>query len=123
MLDYRRSIEQWGGSPTSLSDVFQALGDPHRRHILRQLAGGERSAGELAATLPLTKPSVSHHLAVLRHAGLVRDERRGQRIVYSLDTSVLQDALVWAMDLTGATGAGTGTKSDDSSDQGGPPDA
>jgi len=86
--------------------VFQALGDPHRRHILRLLAGGERSAGELAAHLPLTKPSVSHHLAVLRHAGLVRDERRGQRIVYSLDTSVLQDALVWALDLTGGGSPG-----------------
>lgn len=90
----------------SLSDVFQALGDPHRRHILRLLRDGDRSAGEVASSLPVTKPSVSHHLAVLRHAGLVRDERRGQRIVYSLDTTVLQDALVWAMELTRGAGAG-----------------
>lgn len=81
--------------------MFSALGDPHRRHILRLLAQGDRSAGELGASLPLAKASVSHHLAVLRHAGLVHDERRGQRIVYSLDTTVLQDALRWAMDLTG----------------------
>lgn len=111
----------WEALCTGLSDVFSALGDPHRRHILRLLGQGDRSAGELGASLPLTKASVSHHLAVLRHAGLVHDQRRGQRIIYSLDTTVLQDALRWAMDLTVGTETepGGGAEEDPPPNQGG----
>ena len=82
-----------------LAAVFKALSDPTRREILRLLAGGERSAGEIAEAFAISKPSISHHLAALRHADLVSDERRGQYIVYSLNTSVLQDAAVWALDV------------------------
>lgn len=82
-----------------LAAVFKALSDPTRREILRLLAGGERSAGEIAEAFAISKPSISHHLAALRHAELVSDERRGQYIVYSLNTSVLQDAAVWALDV------------------------
>lgn len=80
-----------------LSDTFQALADPTRREILRLLAEGDRSAGEIAERFSIARPSVSHHLAVLRNAGLVTDQRRGQRIVYSLDATVFQEALAWAM--------------------------
>ena len=82
-----------------LAAVFKALSDPTRREILRLLAGGDRSAGEIAEAFAISKPSISHHLATLRHADLVSDERRGQYIFYSLNTSVLQDAAVWALDV------------------------
>ncbi len=82
-----------------LADVFKALGDPTRREILRLLSERERSAGEIADAFAISKPSISHHLATLRHAGLVDDERRGQQIFYTLNTSVLQDAAAWALGL------------------------
>lgn len=83
----------------ALADVFKALADPTRREILRILSEGERSAGALADAFPISKPSISHHLTVLKHAQLVRDERRGQQIIYSLDSSVLQDVLAWVFDV------------------------
>ena len=83
----------------ALAEVFKALADPTRREILRLLAQGERSAGAIADAFAISKPSISHHLATLRHAGLVSDERRGQQIFYTLNTSVLQDAAAWAFDL------------------------
>jgi len=85
----------------SLSDVFRALGDPTRRHILRMLAQRDMPAGEIAAAFDISKPSVSHHLAALKQAGLVRDERRGQQIIYSLDSTVLQDAIGWIFEIAG----------------------
>jgi DNA-binding transcriptional ArsR family regulator len=84
-----------------MNHVFKALADPTRRRILRLLAGGERSAGALSSEFDLGKPAVSHHFAVLREAGLIRSRRDGQQILYSLDTSVLQDLAVWALDLIG----------------------
>ena len=71
--------------------VFKALADPTRRAILKRLQGGSCTAGELAADFPQTKASLSHHFAVLKAADLVRTERRGQHIVYSLNTSVFED--------------------------------
>lgn len=79
--------------------VFKALSDPNRRKILRILAGGERSAGALADDFDLGKPALSHHFSVLKEAGLIRSRREGQQILYSLDTSVLQDLAVWTLDL------------------------
>jgi len=71
--------------------VFSALADPNRRQILKLLQDGSLSAGELAEHFSIGKASLSHHFAVLRAADLVRTERRGQRIVYSLNTTVMQD--------------------------------
>jgi DNA-binding transcriptional ArsR family regulator len=65
-------------------DPFEALGDPHRRTILRLLGEGDRSVGELARELPISRPAVSRHLRVLREAGLVREEPRGTRRIYAL---------------------------------------
>jgi DNA-binding transcriptional ArsR family regulator len=75
--------------------TFKALADPTRREILRLLAGRDMSAGEIAAGFAMSKPSISHHLGVLRQASLVIDERRGQSIIYSLNTTVFQDVLSW----------------------------
>jgi ArsR family transcriptional regulator len=72
-------------------DVFKALADPNRRKILKLLQGGSLTAGELAESFAFSKASLSHHFSVLKTAELVRTERRGQQIVYSLNTSVFED--------------------------------
>lgn len=74
---------------------FKALADPTRRRILELLRDGDLTAGELAEHFDISKPSLSHHLATLKSAGLVSDERRGQNIVYSLNTTVMQDPIGW----------------------------
>lgn len=89
-----------------LSPTFKALSDPTRLEILRLLAAGDRTAGEIADRFDMTKPSISHHLGILKQAGLVTDERRGQHIVYSINTTVFQEAMSWLMGFTHDTGAG-----------------
>ncbi len=64
--------------------VFRALADPTRRQILADLRDGELAAGEIAARFPITGPSISRHLSILRAAGLVRERREGNRIIYSV---------------------------------------
>ena len=64
--------------------VFRALADPTRRQILQDLRGGELAAGDIGARFPISGPSVSRHLSVLKAAGLVRERRDGNRILYSL---------------------------------------
>lgn len=68
---------------------------PTRRRILELLRAGDMTAGELAEHFDISKPSLSHHLATLRNAGLVTDKRHGQNIVYSLNTTVMQDLVGW----------------------------
>jgi ArsR family transcriptional regulator, arsenate/arsenite/antimonite-responsive transcriptional repressor len=80
-----------------LNLTFKALSDPTRREILRLLARGDLTAGQIAERFAITKPSISHHLNALKQANLVIDERRGQNIVYSLNTTVVQDVLGWVM--------------------------
>lgn len=88
-----------------LNEVFKAIADPTRREILRLLRHEEMSAGEVAARFDMTKPTMSHHFAVLKAAGLVTSRREGQTIWYSLDTTVLEDVLAWSMDMArGARG-------------------
>ena len=77
-----------------VGDAFKALGDPTRRRILELLSEGEMSAGDIAAHFDMAKPSVSHHLNILKNAGLVTDERRGQNIVYCLNLTVFQLSLI-----------------------------
>lgn len=74
---------------------FKALADLTRRRILELLRDSDLTAGELAEHFDISKPSLSHHLATLKSAGLVSDERRGQNIVYSLNTTVMQDLIGW----------------------------
>jgi len=80
------------------SEVFKALADATRREILRLLARGEKTAGQIAERFDMTKPSVSHHFEVLRKADLVRTRRDGQHIWYSLNTSVVEDLMTWFWD-------------------------
>ena len=74
-----------------MANAYRALGDPTRRELLRLLREGDLPAGELAANFEISWPSVSRHLRVLETANLVSSERRGGNIIYSLQTSVLQD--------------------------------
>ena len=80
-------------------NVFKALSDPTRREILKKLANGSQSAGELAETFQISKPSMSHHFNVLKAAELVRSQREGQSIVYTLNSTVLEDATRMLMDI------------------------
>ncbi len=66
------------------TDPFDALGDPHRRAILELLRDGERSVGDLAGDLPISRPAVSRHLRLLREAGLVKERAVGTRRLYAL---------------------------------------
>jgi ArsR family transcriptional regulator, arsenate/arsenite/antimonite-responsive transcriptional repressor len=83
----------------SISGTFQALSDQTRRSILTILREKDLTAGEIADHFHISKPSISHHLTVLKNAGLVLDERRGQYIIYSLNISVLEEVLAWFADL------------------------
>jgi ArsR family transcriptional regulator len=85
-------------SDTSNS-VFKALADPTRRAILHLLRKEEMTAGDLAARFDMSKPTLSHHFAVLKEAGLVTSRREGQTIWYALNTTVLEDILAWTLDL------------------------
>ena len=82
-----------------MNDAFRALADPTRREILRLLRRGEQSAGELADHFGISKPSMSHHFAVLKQADLVSTRRAGQQIYYALNTTVVEDLLAAVWDL------------------------
>jgi DNA-binding transcriptional ArsR family regulator len=85
-------------------DRFQALADPTRRAILSLLKAGSKSAGEISAEFPLSKPTLSHHFAVLEAAGLVRSERRGNFVVYALQASVIEEMAAALLDLSASLG-------------------
>lgn len=84
-----------------MGDAFRALADPTRREILRLLGQQDLTAGEIANHFDMTKPSISHHLNILKSAGLIDDERQGQFIRYSLNTTVLEQVVQWFYDLSG----------------------
>jgi ArsR family transcriptional regulator len=83
----------------SSNKAFKALADPTRREILSLLRRGEMTAGDLAERFDMTKPTMSHHFAVLKEADLLASRRDGQQIWYSLNTTVVQDLMAWAMHL------------------------
>jgi DNA-binding transcriptional ArsR family regulator len=93
-----------------MNDAFKALADPTRREILRLLRAGEMTAGELAERIErrMSKPSVSHHFAVLKAADLIHARREGQQIYYALNTTVVQDLLAMIWDLFPAPAADGG---------------
>ena len=78
------------------AETFKALSDPTRREILNLLKRGDLSAGEIADRFDMTAATISHHLSVLREAGLVLDERRGKYIYYELNMTVMDELLAWA---------------------------
>ena len=83
-----------------LNKAFKALADPTRRKILDLLKKQDMTAGEIAEHFDMSKPSISHHLTILKNTDLVHDERKGQFIMYSLNTTVLQDLIGWFFSLT-----------------------
>ena len=85
----------------SLQATLKALSDPIRREILNLLKAGRLSAGEITEHFDVTAASISRHLSVLREAGLIRDTREGKFIYYDINTSVLEETLLWIKDLKG----------------------
>ncbi len=77
--------------------VFKALNDPTRREILELLRKGDMTAGEIADSFDISKPSISHHLDLLRQAEMVVSVKKGQFIYYSLNTTVIDDIMQWFM--------------------------
>ena len=77
-----------------MNTVFKALSDPTRRRVLELLKEQSRSAGELAAEFNVSKPTMSAHFAVLREAGLVASEKHGKSVMYQIQLSVLEEALL-----------------------------
>lgn len=82
-------------------ETFKALSDPTRREILRLLRDRAKTAGEICAHFDMTGATISHHLSVLREAGLISDDRRGKYIYYELNLSVLDEITGWIAGLKG----------------------
>jgi DNA-binding transcriptional ArsR family regulator len=80
---------------------MRALSDPIRREILELLKSGRLPAGEIAEKFPVSGAAISKHLAVLREADLIRDTREGKYIYYELNTSVLEEVMLWLSGLKG----------------------
>jgi len=79
--------------------LFKALNDQTRREIIELLKGGDMTAGEIADHFDISKPSISHHLDLLRQADIVSSEKKGQFIYYSLNTTVLDEIISWFLGL------------------------
>ncbi|HEV7588015.1 MAG TPA: autorepressor SdpR family transcription factor [Longimicrobium sp.] len=84
-----------------LDATMRALADPTRREILKALRRGDLAAGEISGRFPMTAASVSHHLSVLKEAGLVKVERNGRNQIYSLESTVFQELIQEMMELFG----------------------
>lgn len=84
-----------------LQQTLKALADPTRREILNLLKGGKKSAGEICEHFDISAAAISRHLSVLRDADLVYDTREGKYIYYEINTSVLEETLLWIADLKG----------------------
>lgn len=82
-----------------MNDLFKALSNPSRRKIIQLLKEGDLTAGEIANHFDMAKPSISHHLNLLKQANLVLSQKQGQNVIYSLNTTTLQDALSFFFDL------------------------
>ena len=87
----------------SFQETFKALSDPTRRAVLELLRNGAQTAGDIGAHFDMTGATVSHHLAVLKEAGLVSDDRQGKYLYYELNLSVLDEITGWVAGLKGDT--------------------
>ena len=85
----------------SLQNTMKALADPVRREVLNLLKKGRLSAGEIGEHFDITAAAISRHLSVLKDAGLIFDAREGKFIFYELNTSVLEEVLLWISTLKG----------------------
>ena len=84
-----------------LQTTIKAMSDPIRREILEMLKSGRMAAGEIAEKFPVSGAAISKHLSVLREADLIRDAREGKFIYYELNTSVLEEVMLWLSGLKG----------------------
>lgn len=84
-----------------LQETIKALADPTRRRILELLKKGPLSAGELGKEFDMTGATMSHHLSILKKAGLVQDTKKGTFIYYEINTSVMEDLLSWVVSFMG----------------------
>ncbi|MCP4882472.1 MAG: winged helix-turn-helix transcriptional regulator [Flavobacteriales bacterium] len=82
-----------------MNSLFKALNDQTRRQIVELLKDKDMNAGEIADHFHISKPSISHHLDILKRADLITSEKKGQFIQYSLNTSILEDLLSWVLTL------------------------
>lgn len=82
-----------------MNSIFKALNDETRREILGLLKVKDLSAGEIADYFNISKPSISHHLDILKRADLISFEKKGQFVIYSLNTSIMEDVLQWILTL------------------------
>ncbi len=80
-----------------MNSIFKALNDETRREILDLLKVKDLSAGEIADYFNISKPSISHHLDILKRADLISYEKKGQFIIYSLNTTIMEDVLQWIL--------------------------
>lgn len=80
-----------------MNEVFKALNDPARREILKMLRCGDMTAGDIAARFDMTAPSISHHLDKLKRAGLVTTLKKGQFVLYSINTTIIDDLLQYLL--------------------------
>ena len=90
-----------GGIAVGLQNTLKALADPTRREILNLLKQGRLSAGEITEHFDITAAAISRHLSVLKEADLIWDTRDGKYIFYELNTSVLEEIMLWITDLKG----------------------
>ncbi len=84
-----------------IQNTMKALSDPIRREILEMLRSGRLSAGEIGEKFPVSGAAVSKHLSVLKESDLIRDAREGKFIYYELNTSVLEEVMLWLKTLKG----------------------
>lgn len=85
----------------AIHTTLKALADPIRRDILNMLKKGRMSAGDITDKFDVTGASISRHLSVLKDADLIRDKREGKFIFYEINTSVLEETMLWIADLKG----------------------
>lgn len=84
-----------------IQQTLKAISDPTRREILDLLKSGQMTAGEIGQHFEATGATISHHLSVLKHAGLILDEKKGKFIYYELNMTVFQEILSWVTAFTG----------------------
>lgn len=85
----------------SIQNTLKALSDPTRREILNLLKEKTLSAGEISDKFDISFAAISRHLSVLKEADLIRDERDGKYIYYTINASVLEEIMLWIKDLKG----------------------
>jgi DNA-binding transcriptional ArsR family regulator len=80
-----------------MNAIFKALNDVTRREILELLKEKDLTAGDIADSFDISKPSISHHLDILKRADLIASEKKGQYVIYSINTTIMEDVLQWIL--------------------------